>query len=567
MTQTPTPALRGEFDRYYDYEQLTAFLREACAAYPQHAELLSIGTSYEGRDIPLIALTNRETGPHAEKPAYWLDGNIHAGEVTGSATCRYTIWYLLTRYGQDELCTRLLDTRTFYILPRLTVDGTERYLKTPEQLRSSVRRYPFEDDRDGLQPADIDGDGEILQMRVRNPLGTWKVSERDPRLMVKRRPDEEGGVYYDVYREGLIQNYDGHEITIAPPRHGLDLNRNSPAFWAPEKDQGGAGPFPLSEPETRAVAQFFAEHRNIVGVQNFHTFSGVILRPFAGQADEQMPIEDLWTYQKIGERGTELTGYPCISIYHDFRYHPRTTLHGGFIDWTYDHLGIISFATELWDIARQAGIENRDFVKWLMYEHPEEDDLKILRWNDEHLNGSGFVNWRPFEHPQLGPAELGGWRTKFVWQNPPPQFLQAECHKNALFALAHAAMSPLLRVSEATAEPLGHDLYKLTVTVQNQGFLPTAGSKRAADRGVVRPIEVVLDLPEGAALLIGKARTEIGQLEGRQNKIWASPFVPGYPTDYQRTLEYLVRAPAGASLTVVARSDRAGTHRQAVRLA
>ena len=54
------------------------------------------------------------------------------------------------------------------------------------------------------------------------------------------------------------------------------------------------------------------------------------------------------------------------------------------------------FSTELWDIATKAGIEGRDFVKWLMYEHPEEDDLKLLRWSDRELGGDGYVSWYPF---------------------------------------------------------------------------------------------------------------------------------------------------------------------------
>src|SRR5262249_49151266 len=142
--------LRGEVHRYSDYAQLTAFLQESAELYRGLAELVSIGKSYEGREIWLLALTNRETGHHRDKPAYYMDGNIHAGEVAGSATCCYTIWHLLTRYGRDDLVTRLLDTRAFYILPRITVDGTELFLKTPETLRSSVRRYPFEDEPDGL---------------------------------------------------------------------------------------------------------------------------------------------------------------------------------------------------------------------------------------------------------------------------------------------------------------------------------------------------------------------------------------------------------------------------------
>ena len=43
------------------------------------------------------------------------------------------------------------------------------------------------------------------------------------------------------------------------------------------------------------------------------------------------------------------------------------------------------------------------------------DALKLLKWNDEALNGEGFKPWKEFDHPQLGKVEIGGWKTKFTW--------------------------------------------------------------------------------------------------------------------------------------------------------
>jgi murein tripeptide amidase MpaA len=60
-----------------------------------------------------------------------VDGNTHAGEVTGSMAALYLIEHLLENYGSDDLVTRLLDEQAFYVLPRLSPDGAERYLTTP----------------------------------------------------------------------------------------------------------------------------------------------------------------------------------------------------------------------------------------------------------------------------------------------------------------------------------------------------------------------------------------------------------------------------------------------------
>src|SRR6266478_797587 len=298
------------------------------AASPHLAEIASIGKSLEGRDLWLVTLTNKQTGPALEKPAYWIDGNTHAGEVTGSTVVLYTLWSYLTHYGRDTALTRILDRCAIYLLPRLSVDGAERYLTTPYSLRSSPRLYPYAEERDGLYPEDINGDGLILQMRLKDPNGAWKCADKDARIMRRREIDEEGGTYYHLLTEGLIRNYDGYSIPVAPPRQGLDINRNYAFAWAPEGTQRGAGPYPFSEPETRAQAEFWRTHPNISGFLTYHTSAGVLLRPYSTQSDDAMPSEDLDVFTLLGQRGTQLTGYPCVSTYHGFRYGPHEVTHG-----------------------------------------------------------------------------------------------------------------------------------------------------------------------------------------------------------------------------------------------
>src|SRR4051794_17725886 len=217
-----------DFSHYYTYAELTDFINACAQDYPDLVTVESLGKSHENRDIWLVTLTNKQTGPALEKPAFWIDGNTHAGEVTGSAVALYFINHCSSMHGQDEAVTRLLDDFAVYVLPRITVDGSEKYLTTPHMLRSSVRRYPYVDDRDGLYPEDLNGDGLVLQMRLKDPNGPWKVSEQDPRVMLRRKPDEYGGDYYFLLPEGRINNFDGVNINIAPAREGLDFNRNYP---------------------------------------------------------------------------------------------------------------------------------------------------------------------------------------------------------------------------------------------------------------------------------------------------------------------------------------------------
>ncbi len=396
------------FDKYYAYSELSRLLHELAHLYPHIVRVESIGNSFEGRDLWLATVTNFSTGSAQDKPALWVDGNIHATELAGSMACLYLLHDLVLKYGSDNDITRCLDTRAFYICPRVNPDGAEWALaEVPRLIRSSVRPYPFDEDGlDGLRREDVDGDGRVLSMRMRDPNGPWKISERDRRLLVRREPDEHGGEYFRLLPEGRFDRYEPGIVKLQPRKQGLDLNRNFPAAWRQEHEQAGAGPFPASEPEVHAVVAYICAHPNITSAIAFHTYSGVLLRPYSHLADDTLPVEDLWTYRKLGARGTELTGYPNISVFHDFRYHPKEVITGSFDDWMYEHRGVFAWTVEIWSPQAQAGIADYKFIDWYR-EHPIEDDLKLLKWNDEALGGHGFVDWYAFEHPQLGALELG----------------------------------------------------------------------------------------------------------------------------------------------------------------
>jgi murein tripeptide amidase MpaA len=555
----PTPLPTPDFTRYYRFDDLTAHLHALVAARPELAQITSIGQSLEGRDLWLVTLTNRATGEPLAKPAYWIDGNTHAGEVTGSTACLYTIWRYLADYGSDPRVTDLLDHQTTYILPRLCPDGAERYLTTPTLLRSSIRPYPFVEEPEGLVREDIDGDGQILQMRIIDPNGAWKVSDRDPRIMRPRGFDETGGMYYTIVPEGTIRNYDGWRFSVARSPFGIDMNRNYPHQWGGQDEEPGGGPYPLSEPEVRAEMDCWRARRNINGFYSYHTSGGVLLRPFSTQSDDAIPLEDLAIFRQFGERGQAITGYRHASTYHDFRYDPRDITHGCMDDTAYDLFGWFGFTAELWDMPAEAGIKDRKWIEWDQT-HPEEDDLALLHWNDEVLGEAGFVNWHAFEHPQLGQVELGGWPPKTVRQNPPPQFLERICAKHAQCTLALALAAPRLTWARAEVTPLGADLWHITALLVNTGFLPTDTSRQARHREAVRPIILTLALPDGATLIMGEARAEIGQLEGRSANAQFLGTADA-PDVASHKAEWTVRAATGSAITLVAVGERAGTVR------
>ncbi len=556
------------FDRYYRYDDLTRILQEFAAQYPQLIHLESAGKSYEGRDIWIVTVTSSASGPAEEKPALWVDGNIHATEVSPSSACLYLLNQLTQRYGSDPAVTALLDSRAYYVCPRVNPDGAEWALADkPKIIRSSTRPYPFDEDPfEGLKMEDVDGDGRMLAMRIKDPNGAWKQHPEHPRLMVRRDPVETGGTYYHLLQEGTIDNYDG--VLVFPQRikEGLDLNRNFPSQWRQEYEQQGAGPYPTSEPEVRAIVDYIARHRNITGAVTFHTWSGVLLRPYGTQADENMPAEDLWTYKKIGDQGTALTGYPNVSVFHDFKYHPKEVITGVFDDWLFDHYGIFAWTVEIWSPQRQAGIGEYKFIDWYR-EHPLDDDVKMLQWSDEQLDGKGYVDWYSFQHPQLGAVELGGWNMQYAWRNPPPHLLEKEIAPFTDWLIWHLQISPRLELLQTDVTALGGGNYRVRAVVQNTGWLPTYVSKQALAKQAVRVLVAEIALPDGAALHTGKPREELGQLEGRAyTASSATPWSVDATMADRAKVEWVVYAPQGGTVQLTLKHERAGTVRTAVQL-
>lgn len=539
------------FDKYHTYDEIRAFLQECVLQYPELCRIECIGKSYQGREILMVEITNRKTGPGSDKPGIYTDANTHAGEVTGAEVVVYTIKMLLEGYGKDPRITHLVDTRVFYFIPRIAVDGSEYYLSTPYMLRSSLRPWPEEtDDKPGLYPEDVDGDGKILQMRVKNPDGAWRVSKKDPRIMVRRRPDDLGApgeVYYDVYTEGLVRDYDPDvPVGYAPGKHRLDFNRQYPTNWALPVRQPGSGDYPFSEPEMKAIGDFVLSRPNIVSTMAYHTSGGVLLRPLCDKPDRNMDGRDLAIYRALGEIGEELTGYPLKSVFESFTWDPEKPEVGSDLEWFYETLGILAFETELWDMQGRAGIRKRSLTEMrnLSEKDREEDALKLLKWNDEEMGGALFHDWRPFNHPQLGEVEIGGWEPKMGRQNPPVCLLEDECKRNAQFTLTRAAVTPHLVIEKFVAEPLGDGLYKVEAVVKNDGYLPTHVTYQALKVRQAKPVKLTLC---GGEVEGGKEVHEIGHLGGRSGG-----------GDTKKKITWVVRAEKGTKLTVLAHTPRAG---------
>jgi hypothetical protein len=559
------------FTRYLKFDEMIEAIDRLCSQYPDLTHQLSIGKSLQGRDLRVVEVTNKATGSATKKPGIWIDGNTHSSEVTGSVVCMKTLWHLITNYGKDPSITELLDSKAVYIMPRVNPDGAEVFLTKPYHMTAAGIPNPSFQDGEGHYDEDIDGDGKSLFMRIHDPNGDWKKSKKDPRLMIKREADDKEGPFYKVLREGMFLKYKpGKEVTMAPPRFLGGTNRNYPAYWAPGGlPLGGAGTYPLEEVEARAIADFWAKHPNLSGMHTFHTSGGLILRECAVHPDswfrEQDLDIDLAIYKHLAAIGEDLTEYPAISIFDEFTFEDdRPFRRGCATSFFYEHLGAFVFSIELWDWEHEIGLghfRERGGIEFSFSRLPEEDQLRELTWIDANYP-KAFVPWHKVKHPQLGEVEVGGIDTKITRRNPPPgRWLEGEVDKVIQFALRHASLLPLLRITEAKSEKVGDGVYKVEAQIVNTGWLPTNVTEVAKRIKRASPVVAEIQLPEGAELVIGHEKITLGHLEGHSAKLLLPRVVGEEIVDKSRAhVEWVVKTGQKIGVNIVARCPRAGTH-------
>jgi murein tripeptide amidase MpaA len=463
------PKMSARWNRYHDYAASTKFLKALVAAHPQRSRLRSLGRSYGGREMWLLTITNFKTGNDRDKPAFWIDGGIHANEIQGVEVVLYTAWYLLEMAERNPLAKRLLDERTFYLVPMMSPDSRDAHMYRPASTHSPRSgQRPVDDDRDGLVdedgPDDLDADGNITQMRIRDPNGRWKPHPKYPHLMVRAGADERGG-YRMLGVEGFDNDGDGRVNEDSDGYY--DPNRDWAWNWQPRYVQFGAYRYPFSILENRMAAAFIMEHPNIAGAQSYHNAGGMILRGPGAKTGRYEPA-DVKVFDAIARRGRRiLPGYRYLTIGKGL-YDGNT--YGLELDWFYRMQGVFAFTNELFTsknyFHRSANGDMWD--KGTREKRREEAEA----FNEHLLFGQGTVPWKEVDHPQFGKVEVGG--RKKNWGRQPPSFLlEEECHRNMAFTLYHADEMPKIEVQSVRTKPLGRGLIQVTAVVANPKLTPT----------------------------------------------------------------------------------------------
>ncbi|ELU06078.1 hypothetical protein CAPTEDRAFT_157542 [Capitella teleta] len=215
---------------YAEYDEIVTWMKELSTSLPHLVSLTTAEmTTSEGRSIYLMKIGRKR--PY-QKPAFWLDGGIHAREWVSPSSVVFVVSKLVEDYLKGYN-TDLLDNLDWYILPVVNPDG-----------------YVFTHVEDRL----------------------WRKNRR----------------YYASYN--LTHPNEMDKICA-----GVDLNRNFPYQWEKAPEYGRyhcsivfAGPYPASEAETQVVIGFINERKDdIKAFVSLHSYGQLVLTRWAHTSEER----------------------------------------------------------------------------------------------------------------------------------------------------------------------------------------------------------------------------------------------------------------------------------------
>jgi len=503
----------------------------------QDPNLIRIRELAESREKCKVWLVDVGIGAEQDRntrPAMLVVAGIEGNDLIGPFTAVAWVEALLKQYREEPAKARFLKTTTIYVVPCLNPDAAERFFIEP-RIELSSNGTPFDDDHDGLTDEDgdddLNGDGLITMMRIEDKEGQYTLDPNDHRLLLKADPVKGDTPAWRLLPEGIDSDHDKRWNEDGPG--GANFNRNFP--YAYKYFDAEAGIHPVSENETRALADFAVAHPNIGIVLTYGAADNLRKTPKAAASPSRAkPMEavdekDVGYHEALGKIYRAKLGLDKELEY--------TSEPGTFSDWMYFHRGRLSLAARPWDAALAVALSKAQKAKDKKPKDAKatepndpnatktdeqtakkegdkrnKDEREQLKWFDEHAPDA-FVAWQVIEHPDFPGrrVEVGGYRP-FARTNPPVAMLADLAAKHGDFLTELSRRLPRIEVARTECRLLADSLYEIEILVINTGFLPTSLAHGETTREVY-PTRVVLDL-EPQCFLAGAKTTVLPPIAG-----------------------------------------------------
>ena len=585
---------QAQSSAYLDHASLTRELR-AVVATSRSARMTSLGTTIGGRDIWVVEIANPGGKPVAERPGVLVVGNLEGDHLVGSSHALESIRYLLAN-ATNPAVKQVLDAQVVYVFPRLNPDGAELSFASVKSGRKGNMR-PYDDDNDGRVdedgPEDLNGDGVITVMRVKDPSGEYMIDPSDARVMKKAdaTKGEVGG--YKLYWEGIDSDGDGFLNEDGPG--GVDLNRNFQHDY-PYFDTD-AGPHMVSENESRALMDFMIAHRNIGAILTYGHSDNLVIAPDAtgrlaaptsynlpsfadasnarlfetgmlatpqlafGAAtrtrgaqpgadnnpasgrrpDTTVNRADLEYFKAVSEAYKSITGIKVAA--------PQRRPRGAFFQYGYYQYGVPSFSTPGW--SAQAVAATPPAASAAAGAPPAAataGDAAILKSLDA-AGLNAFVAWTAYKHAELGDVEIGGFRP-YTSSNPLAKDLSELGRKHGEFLVRLASLLPRIRIAKTEVKSHGGGLFTVTVDVENTGFFP-ASLQHGVVSGSVKATLVQIQVPATDIVTGSPKSVRIPNLSGSNSR---------------QRITWVIRGKPDATVAITVLAQKGGTDSASVTL-
>lgn len=491
-------------------QKIEAFGRD----YSSICTVKSVIKTAGGKDIWVVTIG---TGNKDTKPGIALFGGIEGSHLLGTELALGFAGSLLKESSTPET-KNLLDKITFYVFPDVSPDATEQFFSDLRYERN-VNSRTTDDDRDFVLDEDpfedLNKDGFITLIRITDPTGNYIESEEDKRIMVTADLSKGQTGSYLVYSEGTDNDKDGQLNEDGPG--GVNFNRNFSFNY--EAYGQNAGLYPVSEPETKAVADFLFDRFNIYAVFTFGPQDN-LGQPWKaserqGTAQSQGSGQGADRFQGMEQGDSKITSImkndEVVNKLVSEKYHEITgakgvpatmTSPGNFAEWAYYHYGRYSFTTPAW---------------WFPLEKGKNSEVAFLKFAEKNKINDVFVPWTEIKHPDFAgrKTEVGGIKP-FALINPPADTLDALITKNYKFITAIAAMHPELEFLDIKTENAGENIFRVTLKLHNKGIFSTC-AEVGKNNYWTRIMRISFEPGSGQTFLSGRKVQKVETLDGDQS--------------------------------------------------